>query len=365
MSRILAAALCITVITVALSMGGCNGGDSEKDPTLEDLLAAAVSREDVQELFPEPESWWPSLPEFNVGFDPAPSPIAGERFWVAQSYQQVGQPSNGTVQSALILFEDEAAAVKGFRDLIDINDEGGTAVDGPSVADEWRYFTRSTEEHPYETTLRFREGLVVGRITVFSERRHEEADTLAKYAAPGVERIDELLEGSPVAAALPEGVAELMPSDGAAEAVGPIFASAVVPPESWALVDLSGDPEGVRDRLVELGATELGLRRYGVKADSDQIVEVTLFPLENKKASESWVQEFIAALVPDETMDAGDTGDLSGFTSYDGSTYELQFAKGSVVGDVVCFAPFGETSSACEEPVRKLAELWYSELPAD
>lgn len=62
-------------------------------------------------------------------------------------------------------------------------------------------------------------------------------------------------------------------------------------------------------------------------------------------------------------LTAGKTGALSGFTSYDGSMYELQFAKGRFAGDVACFAPFGETSEACEEPVRLLAEHWYAELP--
>ncbi len=41
----------------------------------------------------------------------------------------------------------------------------------------------------------------------------------------------------------------------------------------------------------------------------------------------------------------------------------LRFATGVFVGDVSCYAPYGETSAACEGPVRQLAEAWFAALP--
>jgi len=322
-----------------------------------------LSQADLEALGPQGDEWWPSLPEFNVGFDPAPTAVVGERFWVVQSYEQVGASEDGSVQTTLILFDDETSATEGFDTISDASDGDSTTLDGPAVADQWRYFSRSTDEGPYETTLRFRAGPIVGRITVFSERGQAEPQTLAGYFAPVAERIDDLLGGRLSAAPLPQDMAGRMPSESAGETVGPTFGSAVIPAESWALADLTSDPQAVRGRLRELGATELGLRRYGLQADPDHIVEIVLFPMADEEAAETWVREFIDAAGGEGALSAGDTGGLSAFTSYDGSAYELQFAKGRFVGDVICFAPFGETSASCEEPVRSLAERWYAELP--
>ena len=351
----------------------CGRGNDRKELTLEGLLAATLSPNDIRELRPQPEAWWPSFPEFNVGFDPAPSPIDGDRFWVAQNYQRIGDSANQHVQTTLALFEDEQAAEAGLAAIAEANDQGGTTVEGPAVGDEFRYFTRkgaAADADPlappsFETTLRFRVGLVVGRISMFSDPGYEGADSLARLFAPVEERIHAFLAGELEGEPLPEWMSELMPSSAAAAAatVGPVFGSAVRPPQSWALIDSTGDPLAVRDNLKELGTTELGLRRYGLEADPDLVVEVVLFQMANEDAAGSWVQDFLDSVTPELALSAGQTGTLSGFSAYDGSIYELQFAKGRFAGDVACFAPFGETSQACEEPVRMLAEQWYAELP--
>ena len=363
---------------------GCGSGPAQPAPsppaeatpapvelTPEDLLAASLSPDDVATLFPQPNSWWAFFPEFNVGFNPASSgPVAGSRFYVVQNYQEVSGVSDGQVQTTLNLFQDETSAADWFRASADSNDKGGVSVEGPAVGDEWRYFHRNKSDADgpstapqFESTLRFRAHLIVGRVSVFSSSGYEEAANLADYAAPVVKRIGALIDGSLRASPPPERIARLMPSESAARDIGPIFGSSVAPAESWALIDLTGDPWGVRDQLRNLGATELGFRRYGLAADPDQVIEITLFPLEDSKAAAKWVQGFIDQ-AHEGALRPANTGDLSAFTSYDGSTYELQFAKGRVVGDVTCFAPFADTAATCEAPVKALAEQWYAELPA-
>jgi hypothetical protein len=334
-------------------------------------LAATLSSDDIRELLPQPEAWWPAFPEYNIGFDPAPTEIAGERFWVAQNYQRVDESANELVQTTLILFDSESAAEEGLVAIANANDQDSTTVAGPAVGDESRYFTRETADDTdpaapptLETTLRFRIGPVVGRVGVFSDQGYAEPETIASYVERIEGKVHAFLAGRLEGELLPEWMSELMPSPAAAEkaAVGPVFGSAVRPPDSWALIDSTGDPVAVRERLQALGATELGLRRYGLEADPDLVVEVVLFQMTDEEAAASWAQDFLAQVTTETALNAGETGTVSGFTSYDGSFYELQFAKGRFIGDVACFAPFGETSQACEEPVRTLAEQWYAEL---
>ncbi len=60
-------------------------------------------------------------------------------------------------------------------------------------------------------------------------------------------------------------------------------------------------------------------------------------------------------------LDPGNTGPHAGYLG--GEIYELQFAKGRMVGDVVCSAPYGKPSPACESVARRVAEGWYASLP--
>ena len=183
--RLAAVALAGTALGVACSSGSEGGSSSEITP--EDLLAATLSPADIEALFDEPESWWPFFPEFNAGFNPLASEEESEAsFFVAQRYGRVAGPDEGEVQTALSLYDDEAAAEEGFRDATEINDEGSKEVEGPAIADQRRYFTRKAEDDsgtpPFEATVRFRVGRVMGRLTVFSERDYESPETLAEYA---------------------------------------------------------------------------------------------------------------------------------------------------------------------------------------
>ena len=344
---------------------------AENEPTIEGLYAAMLGPDDIEALLPRPESWWPNFPEFNVGFDPTPSGIEGEQFWVAQSYEHVTRTANERLQATLILFDTEQSAEEGLAAITSINDEDSETLKGPSVGDESRYFTREGDASdpegppPLETTLRFRVGPVVGRISFLSGDEFQEPEYMAEFFTQIEDDIEAFIEGTLEPARLPGWMSELMPSDDAVESagVGPVFGTATVPLESWALVDSTGDPNAVRDRLEELGATTLGLRRYGVSGEADLVVETVLLRMADEDAAASWAQEFVDGSPEEFALDPGDTGRVSAFTSNEGTFYELQFARGDVVGDVSCFAPFGETSDACEEPVRVLAEAWYAELP--
>ncbi len=342
---------------------------SENEPTIEGLYAAMLGADDIEEVLSGTGPWWPAFPEFNLGFDPTPSGTEGEEFWVGQTFQTVGGDRTEMVQATLILFEDEDAAESGLDDISSDNDGGSDTVRGPAVGDDSRYFTRESDSEetglpPLETTLRFRLGPVVGRVTFLSEGEFGAPRDMAALFDSIEGDIEAFLDGTLDPATLPGWVEDLLPSEDAAEGAGAgtVLGTATIPIESWALADDSGDPIAVRDLLEELGAKTLALRRYGLDGEPDLAIEVTLFRLGDEDAAAAWAGGFVDGITGDAALDPGETGRVSAFTSYDGTFYELQFAKGAITGDVVCFAPFGETSDACEEPVRALAEAWYEEL---
>lgn len=327
--------------------------------TQEDLAAAVLSPSDARRFFPEGAKWWPSLPEFNsASLDPAP----GKRFWVVQSYKLVdgGRLTGPEVQAPLTLYASPAAAAKDFAAIAKTRDAPSTRISGPAVGDESRYFTRPADGKLTETTLRFRLGSVVGRISALDTHPWRTSD-LALDAAPVLARIQALLEGRLRGATLPNRLALLLPPPSFSDLPG--VASAVVPAEAWALVDSSGKAGAVRDFLRQNGAGSLVMRSYDLLAPAGQVIEITLFPFKTPKAAETWVGGFAREAQKAGRLDPGHTGPLSAFTSYKGKFYELQFAQGRYVADISCFAPFGTTSPACESRVRELAGIWYLILP--
>ncbi|MCL5025637.1 MAG: hypothetical protein M1531_03960 [Chloroflexi bacterium] len=345
------------------------GAKSPSAITPEDLLAAALSPEDVQGLFSNPDQWWPTFPEFNVGFNADPAGRRpGERFYIARSYQLVSDQNAARVVTTLIAFGGAEQAADAFAAWQDTLDNGGDIVEGTPIGDESRYFTRANpgSDYPYEATVRYRVGSVIGRISVLSADAYETPDTLSSYATPVVQRIAALLDGSLVASPLPKGIADRMPPISAGP--GPILGSAVVPAESWAVVDTSDKPSLVANQLRSRGAAELGFRRYALSADPDRVVEVVMFPFVDKQGASDWVQQFIKLASKQGTLNAGKTGEQSAMTKDKDGLYELQFAKGRVVGDVSCFAPFdadAKGAGVCEAAVRKLAESWFADLDAN
>jgi len=339
------------------------------DLTPNDLLLAALSPGDMKAVAPT-ETWWPYIPEFNVGFSPYKDNSADPsiRFFVVQNYELIGGSSKRQIQSTVVLFNDVASAAQGLARLNQTNDGNSTPASGPAVGDASSYFTRSNIglgtptdtpiDYPDTTVLRFRVGPVVERIAI-SGAEFEKSATLAGYAAPQVNRIGALVQGNLKADQLPVEIGQRMPPP--SDAVGPIVGAVMIPVESWALGDNSGTPEVVAQKLHSLGADSLGFGRALLPADSSQVVEATLFPFRDASAASTWVKSFTSS-VGKTGLDAGATGTHSAYTSNDGKFYELQFAAGRFVGDLSCWAPFGTTTSACEAPVRQLAEAWYAAL---
>lgn len=337
----------------------------------EALLAATLSLADVQRLAPDPERWWPTLPEFHrpgftftEDFQPV---IPGEQFYVVQRYVKLHDLQEREIQSTLILIDDGGTAMRGFAALPDTLDRGGRTINGPAIGDDYRYFIRSTERVPLETTLRFRVGQIIGRISVAAQSGdYESAATLAAYAAPVIQRVHALLAGELAVPWMPSELATRLPP--ASLPIGPLLGSAVVPLEAWSA--FSPDPEATRDRLDQLGASELGLRTYGAWTLANHAIDAMLFPFRDEQAALAWVQELLdERLTPRlAVLNPGKTGPVPAFVIVstergEPSNYELQFAVGRFVADVSCYSLFApEPSPDCEALVRELAEAWYQIL---
>jgi hypothetical protein len=336
---------------------GASGGLQSVEP--EDILAVALRRSEVAKLLPNGADWWPELPEVYPGnFDPK---APGLRLWAVQSYQLVtsGKAADSRLETTVSLYRSPALASASFAALgRSGSDSSGKLIPGPRVGDEVRYFTRK-RDGLVETTVRFRVGLLSGRVSVFGAREWKTQD-LARYATPVLARMESLLVGKLEAPALPAATARLLPPPSSRL---PVVASATVPAEAWAIVDLSGKPVQVRAFLRGNGVDTLGLRRYRLAASPGHVVEVTLFAFASSRAAEKWAHSFVDSL-PKSRLDPGATGPLSGFADMGDGFYELQFAQGRFVGDVSCWAPFEKTAKTCVDSSRQLAEAWYRALSA-
>lgn len=331
-------------------------------PTADDLYAV-LHPSALQPSFTDPIRWWPAFPQFNVGVgDRAP----GLRFYVVQPFERVGDRQPGRAEFTLLLYDSPAAAAADFRGrLAEQNDAGGVPTAGPALGERVRYFRRQSSQFPklpYEATVRVQARQFVLRVTALSPAAYETPQALARQAGVVLERALALTSGQLRASAVPKRIADLMPPTAAAARVGPVLGTAVVPIEAWAVADTSGNPPATRVRLRQGGVNELGFRRYGLAAERNQVVETTLFAFASSSSASAWVQTFVREASREGTLVPGAVGSEAAFTAYGGSFYELQFAAGRFVGDVSCFAPFGDTSPACVQAVRSLAEAWYAAL---
>lgn len=370
-SRVAVALLCIFLLTEFAAGSAAANADAPAVQTsgvikAEDVLSASFNMDDIRHLFRKPDLWWPSFPEFNTGLTEIRS---GERCFVSQNFKRVGGSSDGKIENALMLFDTEASAVQAFQKLVNDDAGNGRAISGPSVGDECRYFSRFESDNvkPYSTSVRFRVGEIVGNLTMLREMAGDSTDRLAGLAAPMVSRARAVLKGELRAAPMPVTISRHMPRQaGDMELLG----ASAVRIDAWALHDEANDPVKVRAMLQGLGLGEIGFARYRIRTDPSQVVEVVLFPFDSAKSATSWVRDFISDKDSGTQLDAGRTGVLSAFVNrpvppgngdYE-NIYELQFAKGAIVGDVSCYSPYGKTSCSCESAVRELAESWYGEL---
>ncbi len=365
---ILLCAIFIAGFAAGIEAAGDNAPPAQSTASVraEDLLAVAFSLEDMRHLFRKPGFWWPSFPEFNTGLLPSKP---GERLFVVQNFKRVGPDSGGEIENALILFDSDASARHALKELAADDAGNSRKLDGPPLGDESCYFSRFESDNmtPYSTTVRFRVGAVLVRLTLLREMAADSTDRLARYAAPIVDRAGALLKGELHATPIPAEISAHMPRTvPGMELLG----ATVIPVDAWALNDTANDPLKIRGMLQGLGGREMGFARYRLQNDPAQVVELTLFTFPHVKSATRWVREFIDDDNAGARLDAGRTGVLSAFVNrtvppegggYE-NMYELQFAKGTFVGDVSCYAPYAKTSSVCEEAVRELAESWFGEL---
>lgn len=348
------------VLTACLSISGLCG---TSNITPEDLLAATLSKADISTIFSDPDHWWPQIPEF---YGDAFKDNVGEEFYVVQSFGRTDPGDKRKVETALTLYENDSAAKAGYAAMADTYDKDGTKVDGPAVANECRYYTRTSENHPFECVLRFRVGSIIGRVGTYGGSGYDDPAILAKCAQPMVRRIHWLLDGKLRAKPVSPDTLGLLPPASVEKAIGTVFGTAMVPLECWAMADSSNDPAGVRERLNSAGLASFVVRRYGIAKDPKQIVETDLFAFPDENSAAQWARYMLSDIGKHKLLHPGATGHLSGFTYRKNiSLYELTFAKGRFVADVSAWAPYDETSPICEDAARKLAEIWYASLPAE
>ena len=350
----------LVLLTAALVPVFAAGADSSA-LTPEDLLAAVPALADVAGVVATPADWWPNFPEFNVGpADPQPRP--GERFYLVQNFSKFDDREQSRLEVTVMLFNGPKEAHRAFVDLSSRSAQGAQVVKAPRLGDQSRYFAFSSE--PSETTMRYRVGPMVGRVTLFSRGAPAPMDGVSKYGAALVGKLQDLLDGKLAAPSLPADFAKVMPPAAVATEVGPVLGSAVVPVEAWALADTANDPVQIRDLLKAGGVANLYCRRYAAQGVPGQVIEATAFQFKDAQAASDWVWRFIREVAARGPFyDPGDTGILRAFTLRGGSNFELQFAKGRLVGDVSGMSPFGELNPKAMPLVRKTAELWWNAVP--
>ncbi len=346
---ILALLLCGTVI--------CSADNTVAEITTNDLYAATLQRGDI--IFANQcTDWWQKYPEFYLDFDPLP----GEKFYVVQQFAKVNGDDE-VIQNALTYFTDEKSAKKGYLTKIGDDVKGAVHVDGPVLGDECCYTSGKNSDFSHIVTARFRVGRVVGRLTVMSRIRDYTPDELALYTEPTIQRIRMLLSGNMKAQPIARRTEAIMPPASAVETVGPLMGSAPVSLDAWALEDTSHDPVDAKQTLQDGGVSHLLYQVYRIKADPSQIAAVTLMTFKDAESANDWLKVFIAEESYGKRLDAGKTGAISAYRySEKLQFYELQFANGRYVCDISGYAPFTDTSSACQGPVRELAEMWYQQI---
>jgi len=328
--------------------------------TPEDLLAATLQPADFTRMVSDPQHWWPGFPRLNIR--PAIGGPGCEAY-AGRSFQKVADPAKARITTGLSLYCDPASAAAGMFSSTNTLEKGAVACDGPAVGESKRYFTRLSPENLCETALRFRVGRVVGRVSVMIQGHYEEPATLARYAEPVVRKVQALLDGKLHAEPFPQSHAKHMPSAQASARVGRLLGSAVIPVETLALVDISGQPLEVCERWHRLGIKQLGFRRYGVESIAGHVVETTLFVFPDDQSAAARVEEFRKQAVKQGLLAPGRLGALSAYTRNGDGSYYLQFAKGRYVADLLCYAPFLKVEPSAEPIVRKFAERWFAELP--
>jgi TIR domain len=364
---ICAGALLVCGLVIALTPeGAANLLPPFRPLRADDALAAVLSWQDVQQLFPG-QDWWPAgidleAPPFR-GNPETSSP--GWRFSAGQSYVLVGSQPREFIIARVDLYGDPGHAEAAFAHLLGQADQGLPVTPGPPLGDEQRYAVSSGTPAGYTGSVRFRLGPAIVSVQRGSgDPVLASPEALASVSQVFLPRVQALVDGQLHAAPLSSDLARVLPP--AAEESGLVLGSAVRPIEAYAVLSVGDDPRPLLQKLREDGATDWAERQYALPLHQDHRLDAAALSFRDAAAAADFTDYDTApqkASSDVAKLDPGKTGPHAVFFKFQDGSYNLEFAKGAIGAQVACGSAYGTTSTACETEVRNLAQAWYAALP--
>jgi hypothetical protein len=347
--------LVVLVLVLALSLvAGQAGARAAPAPvTAESLLAAVVPWSTVQQV--AGPDWWPQLPQFDVPpiyHDPAASQPS---LVVTQWFVQVG--SDAAVLTKLLAYPTRARA-RYCDVLVDTYGTGNTRA--PLVGESHLFWAVREPDGARTTVLCFTRGAVVAELKVYGQ--WWTAARVVRLARPIDERLRALQEGRLVAPAVTSSDLAVLPAGSAAP--GAVLGTVALRPEAWAALSTtaSPSPQAILAQLRRGGVQTLPFRRYQLRTQAENVVEVTLFAFKNAQGAARWFDTLATAAENGTKLSLDATGARSGFWQFE-DYFALDFVAGRFLADVTCRAPYGpEPSGTCVAAMQKLAARWYAQL---
>ncbi|MEI7833774.1 MAG: hypothetical protein WCJ56_11330 [bacterium] len=364
--------LVLLVTIVVIFLAGCGkGGDGRAAASLsaEELLAGLPSPAEIQQVVTAPSAeWWGNMPEVFAGTARPDTALPGENIFVARRYAPPSLPDGTWVEATLVTFSDDKAAHDAFVKIAATSDKNAVTIAGETSdgVDELRYFTLEEVGRIKTTTLRYRVGAVLGRITLSLPLVREQEKLLAALGKIAVPHVYDLLSGKLTVAALPVEKTMLLPADSATEKeIGPAISTFSAPTEAWALYDATGKASDVNKALREGGVKEVVTRRNAIAGLPGHALEVSYLRFADAAAASAWVKRSINSR--NKGLDLGKIIPQPSFfmlTKADGfsGVYQYQFCKGNIVADLTAWNVKGgdaQTDAKCEVILRSWAEQWY------
>ncbi len=363
--------LVLFITIVAVSLVGCGkGGDAGRPAASlsgEELLAALLSPAEIQQVVTAPSAeWWGNMPEVFAGTARPDTSLPGESIFVARRYAPPSLPDGTWVEATLVTFSDDKAAHDAFVKIAATSDKNGVTIAGETsdAVDELRYFTLEELGRVKTTTLRYRVGAVLGRITLSLPKVKEQEKLLAALGKLAVPHVYDLLSGKLTAAELPTEKTKLLPPDAAAAKIGPVISTYTATTEAWALYDATGKASDVNKALQDGGVKEVVTRRYAITTLPSHALEASYLRFADAAGASAWVQRSINSSSKGLAL-SKEIPQPSFFmlTKADGfsGVYQYQFCKGNIVADLTAWNVKGgdaQTDANCEVVLRTLAEEW-------
>ena len=249
---------CLLFSLLCLSWAAFAEGPAQPISLLQ-LRAAALQPGELSPLVDQPKSWWPDLPEFYLpGMYPDPEP--GELGYVVTKYQQA-DTADDLIESSMILYATVEDASQAFRNFT--ADPAMQAVETSKrswAGDEVRYLAEQ-DDALFRTTLRFRTGRLISRLTVISTAAFTAPEQMLRATAPVVKRMIRLQQGKLDAPKVSAAQAKMLPLPGGS-VTGQEMATLQLPPEAWALVETTGTPREIAGVLRAGGSQAVAVPEF-------------------------------------------------------------------------------------------------------